>query len=194
MSTLLGLLLLLPFFFIDQLEARLIKTYFLNKNFNQLNPIDNTNPNIECLYTKGPFYFPKELTICFRTRPISYVNTFHVSLMVVSFGIMRDDWVKLEEGFFFGVWKTGPWLGIKQAGSDSIGWVGGGDGNSFNFLLWRHTCFSINRVTGRFKLVENGKKVWDKVVPDVVNWMGKMNFTANIFTLGTKKRFNLNYC
>ena len=170
--------------YFNQIHTKTINTYFLNKHFDTKQPLCKTCPDIECLYTQGDFEFPTELSICFRSKPLSYVNTRHVWGIIMSFGTIAPDWIKLEEGFFFGVWKTGPWIGFKLPGTDNIAWIGGGAGNSFNFHVWRHSCFSLNRSTGRFKLVENGKKVWDKTTPEVVGWMKKMNLTADILTLG----------
>ena len=103
---------ILAFSLVGEIYGRNINTYFLNKNFDFKNPLCKTCPDIECLYTEGDFDFPTELTICFRSKPVSYVDTWHVGGIVMSFGAMASDWSKLEEGIYFGVWKTGPWLGL----------------------------------------------------------------------------------
>ena len=169
---------------LGQIYARQINTYFLNKNYDFKNPLCKTCPDIECLYTEGSFDFPQEMSICFRSRPVSYVDTWHVGGLVMSFGTMASNWAKLEEGFYYGVWKTGPWIGIKLAGTDNIAYVSGGGGYPYNLMVWRHTCLSLSRSTGRFKLVENGKKVWDKTTPEVVDWMKDLKSKAEHFTLG----------
>ena len=50
--------------------------------------------------------------------------------------------------------------------------------------VWRHTCFSLDRSTGRFVIVEDGKLQWDKTTPEVVEWMKDLRPTQNIFTAG----------
>ena len=178
------LTIILTLLVMEQTHARDIETYFLNKNYDFKNPLCKTCPDIECLYTEGSFDFSSELTICFRSRPVSYVDTWHVGGLVMSFGTMAQDWAKLEEGFYYGVWKTGPWIGIKSPGSDNIAYLSGGAGYPYNLMVWRHTCFSLSRTTGRFRLVENGEKVWDKTTPEVVEWMKNLKLSAKVLTLG----------
>ena len=43
-----------------------IKTYFLNKNYDFKNPLCQTCPDIECLFTEGNYNFPEQTTICAR--------------------------------------------------------------------------------------------------------------------------------
>ena len=43
-----------------------IKTYFLNKHYDFKNPLCQTCPDIECLFTEGTYNFPEEITICAR--------------------------------------------------------------------------------------------------------------------------------
>ena len=43
-----------------------IKTYFLNKHYDFKNPLCQTCPDIECLFTEGTYNFPEETTICAR--------------------------------------------------------------------------------------------------------------------------------
>ena len=89
----------------------------------------------------------------------------------------------------YGVYDTGPWLGIKMRGNDFVGWIGGGTrtfdlmvgeyDNSpcqFSVQVWRHTCLSLHRTTGRFKLVENGIKIVEKESEDIVEWMKNVSF------------------
>ena len=37
--------------------------------------------------------------------------------------------------------------------------------------MWRHTCFSFHRLTGRFLIVEDGVVRWDQATPEVQGWM-----------------------
>ena len=93
---------------------------------------------------------------------------------------------------------TGPWLGFKMAGNDFVGWIGGGT-TKYDFKVsleleldsswlksaipqvWRHTCFSISRKSGKFKLVENGVKVWEKKYPEVIDWMKSISENARVW-------------
>ena len=52
----------------------------------------------------------------------------------MSFGIMAENWLKMEEGISLGIWKTGPWVGFKISGSDDYAWIGAAIGNSFQQL------------------------------------------------------------
>ena len=115
---------------------------------------------------------------------MSYVNTKDMWGVAMSFGTMADDWSTLDEGFMFGVWATGPWVGFTVSGSEDYEWIRGGATNNLNLQIWRHTCFSLNGKTGRFKLVENGEKLWDKITPEMVGWMSSMKSTANFVGLG----------
>ena len=79
----------------------------------------------------------------------------------------------LLQGIMYGNWETGPWFGFKLPGDDSYAWIGGGT-KIFDFMVWRHTCFSINKKSGRVKLVENGVKYVDKISPEIVGWLEQM--------------------
>ena len=108
-----GVAMVLPICCINTFYEKTIKTHFLNKNFDLKHPLFKTCPDIESLYTQGDFEFLSEISICFRSKPISFVNTRHVWEIIMSFGTNVPDWSKLEKGFFFGFWKTGPWIGFK---------------------------------------------------------------------------------
>ena len=45
------------------------------------------------------------------------------------------------------------------------------DSKKLVFKVWRHTCLSISRSTGKFKLMENGEKAVDKYNTEIVDWM-----------------------
>ena len=47
-------------------DARLINTYFINKDFDFLEPICNLCPQIECLVTEGSYSIPEDVSICVR--------------------------------------------------------------------------------------------------------------------------------
>ena len=46
------------------------------------------------------------------------------------------------------------------------------------FQVWRHTCFSISRSTGKFKLIENGVKVWEQYHPEIIEWMKYVSYNV----------------
>ena len=46
--------------------------------------------------------------------------------------------------------------------------------NMFDFMVWRHSCLSLSRTTGKFKLVENGKVAADEYSSDIINFMKKI--------------------
>ena len=50
--------------------------------------------------------------------------------------------------------------------------------------MWRHSCVSFNRESGRMRLVENGALWRDETTPEVVEAMRKVRNSASIFTLG----------
>ena len=41
--------------------------------------------------------------------------------------------------------------------------------------VWRHSCISISRTTGKFKLIENGNKVEEKISNQLIEWMQKID-------------------
>ena len=58
----------------------------------------------------------------------------------------------MEEGYIFGVWETGPWIGYKGLEDTAHEWLALHD-----VQIWRHSCLSLDFKTGDIKLVENGK-------------------------------------
>ena len=165
-----------------------IDTYFINKNFDLQTTLPNESPDIECLVTEGKFAFPKEITMCFRSKPMFYIHFARTGFSwrtVLTFGNMQKNGTKLEEGILFGVYYGGPWVGLKVPGVESIAWLFGGDAMArFPFQVWRHTCVSFNRQTGRMRLVENGVLWNDETTEEVVEAMETVSDTASIFTLG----------
>ena len=47
-------------------SSKLIKTYFINKNFDLKNPICINCPQIECVYSLGNYRIPDVISICAR--------------------------------------------------------------------------------------------------------------------------------
>ena len=104
-----------------------IKTYFLNKNYDGLEPIPYEPPTrIECLHADGPFPFPTEISMCFRMKPMSWVNPRDTWSISLGFGTKQEQEIEMTEGILFAVYATGPWIGIKQASSVTYAWIGGG--------------------------------------------------------------------
>ena len=163
-----------------------IETYFVNKKFHLETTIPNESPEIECPVTEGKFPFPTEITLCFRSRPFFYIHHARTGFSwrtVITFGRMKG--TKFEEGILFGVYYGGPWVGLKIPGTESIMWLFGGDALArFPFQVWRHTCISFNRETGRMRLVENGELWRDETTVETVEAMKKVSRNATIFTLG----------
>ena len=46
----------------------------------------------------------------------------------------------------FGVYDTGPWLGIKMRGNDFVGWIGGGL-HTFNLMVQYNIQIIIKNVS-----------------------------------------------
>ena len=59
--------------------------------------------------------------------------------------------------------------------------------------VWRHTCFSISRTTGKFKLIENGKKVWEQYHPEIIEWMKYVSYNVSeaVERIKINKKLNL---
>ena len=51
----------------------------------------------------------------------------------------------------------------------------------FLFKVWRHTCMSLSRRTGKFKLVENGMKYVEKESEEIIEWMKYVSTEVNFF-------------
>ena len=103
----------------------------------------------------------------------------------------------------FGVYDTGPWLGIKMRGNDFIGWIGAGL-QTYNLMVptnrniwktsqqslsryhcnqvWRHTCIFLSRRTGKFKVVENGIKHVEKESEEIKEWMKNVSSNGENIT------------
>ena len=60
----------------DLCNSRLIKTYFINKNFDLKNPICISCPQIECLYSLGNYRIPDDISMC--ARYIQYIYMIYL--------------------------------------------------------------------------------------------------------------------
>ena len=119
----------------DLAMAREIKTYFLNKAFALLKPFEQDKPDIECLKAEGQFTFPSEISFCFRSKPMSNVNLRHPGSFTLGFGTLLENDIEMREGFIYGPWDTGVWMGVKQPVHDSYNFFGGGLGEGFHFQV-----------------------------------------------------------
>ena len=62
----------------DLSNSRLIKTYFINKNFDLKNPICINCPQIECLYSLGNYRIPDDISMCARYIIYNTINPIFV--------------------------------------------------------------------------------------------------------------------
>ena len=116
--------------------------------------------------------------MCYRSYPMRYQNHLSLWSSVIGFGTIRSDFVGMEEGVIFGIWETGPWLGIKYRTSQSYPWVALGDNFLLDLQLWRHTCFMIDFDQDLIQLVENGKVSFKTQLDQVDNLGRTMNHVA----------------
>ena len=99
----------------EPVTARKIKTFYLNKKFDIRNPICDDCPDPQCVYTMNDSIpFPRTMTLCFRIQPMNYISPKWRYSTAMSFGSLQPDWTDMDEGFFFGIWDTGPWLALKE--------------------------------------------------------------------------------
>ena len=116
-----------------------IRTFNLNKNFNLNTLVPKDSPDIQCLVAAGDIPIPQQLSICFRSRPRSHVH--HERLRwnwrtILSLGTMDASGTKLEQGFLFGHWYSGPWFSFKTNDSDSLAWTFTYDASDWPFQVF----------------------------------------------------------
>ena len=166
--------------------AARIDVYHLNKKL-PLNVMNTRwDPSIDCLYAQPDGAFPKRLTLCYRWMGVQY-TTVSQYLHVVAFGTIDDSFSGLTEGIIFGGWATGPWLGVKVNETDTYSWIGV---NPYRQGLhtWTHTCLSVNFVTGKFLLVEDGRIISDKRYTLLADQGKEFALLTNILTVGCSYR------
>ena len=168
-----------------------IDVYYLNKGLPLTAMNTLLDPKIDCLYHRpkeegGTMQLPKTITLCYRWMSYQY-TTLSQYLQVVSVGMINPDFVGLEEGFIFGSWESGPWLGIKINGSKTYSWIGVSPYRQY-LHTWTHTCIMINFETGRYALVEDGQVINDKVYDSLVKLGKQLTFVASIVTVGCSYR------
>ena len=91
--------------FLKPCNGKAIKSFHLNKEFDILNPICDSCPDPECVIYKdesASIPFPREMTACFRTQPMSYITSWRYSTSM-SFGTLLPDFSDMDEGFFYGI-------------------------------------------------------------------------------------------
>ena len=165
-----------------------IKAYHFNKRLkiNQMNRDDTVRP--DCLYHRGNISVPSNFTVCHRWSGFQYTTPREV-LYLMTMGNMDENLTDFEEGFIFGGWHSGPWLGYKLRG-ESNQWIGYQE-TDWELQKWTHTCLSVSMVTGSYKLVENGKLIFEKIVPGLVNLSMHLTPTFNFLSVGCHVRNNL---
>ena len=156
--------------FFSGIKSKQIKTYFLNKKFDYKNVLCHTCPDIECLQSERNYDVPDNITICTRWKPLSYQNIRSFWNLALGIGNLNIYDGTIDDGIMYGVWESGPWLGLKMPGNSAMGWVGGGT-TLYDLMVWRHTCMSISRTSGKFVLIENGDQAVSSVNSDIVDWM-----------------------
>ena len=117
-----------------------ITTYFLNSDYSLYNPL------------------PSDITLCYRLQPMMYNGIDYYWPTIIGFGNIRSDFTDMDEGFAFGTWESGPWMGVKNRTNTNYAWVSLGPKFMHDVQIWRHTCLSMNFYTGHVKLFENGKE------------------------------------
>ena len=120
-----------------------IDTYYLNAEYDYMAKLCPTCPDMECLHTDNNTarLLPSAVTFCFRSQPMLYENPLYFWSSVVGFGTIRSDFVDMEEGVIFGIWETGPWLGVKYRTGPSYHWVGMGENFMHDLQIWRHLLY-----------------------------------------------------
>ena len=94
-------------------------------------------------------------------------------MLVLGLGNMDSTGEILDSGLMFSVYESGPWVAFKYPDNPTVWWIGGGK-ELFEMMEWRHSCISLSRATGRFKLVENGQIAADKYSDEIIKNMEKI--------------------
>ena len=94
-------------------------------------------------------------------------------MLVLGLGNMDSRGEILDSGLMFSVYESGPWVAFKYPDNPTVWWIGGGK-ELFEMMEWRHSCISLSRATGRFKLVENGQIAADKYSDEIIKNMEKI--------------------
>ena len=144
--------------FVFHAKSSQIKSYFLNQNYDYKNPLCTSCQDMDCLLARNDQSLKpgKKITICYRSFPMRYTGTNTWST-VFGFGQINDDYTGMKEGYIFGVWETGPWIGYKGLEDTAHEWLALGENFLHDVQIWRHSCLSLDFETGDIKLVENGE-------------------------------------
>ena len=175
----------------EAISGEKLKVYHFNKNLkiNRMNKIEGVQA--DCLYYGGKFKLPLSLTSCYRWSAFQY-TTIHRVLFTMQIGIINSDFSDLEQGFLFGYWDTGPWLGYRLK-DKAYNWFAHVPIGS-QLHTWTHTCFTFDLNTGSYKLAENGKIVFRKFYPSLTKASQLLNLTFNFFSVGcVNKKENFKY-
>ena len=137
----------LSIFCVHFLDATKLKGYNLNK----YTPYDS---NFDCLHsTRKNISIPPEFSFCYRHKK-NHDGIFWGSIFV---GNVGGNWRSHEMGFEYLNWNYQPWLAITSPGIDVRSWLPMGETFYFNMLTWRHTCITLDIVSGASIVYENGK-------------------------------------
>ena len=86
-------------------------------------------------------------------------------MLVLGLGNMDSRGELLDSGLMLSVYESGPWVAFKYPDNPTT---------LFEMQEWRHSCISLSRATGRFKLVENGQIAADKHSDEIIKNMEKI--------------------
>ena len=129
---------------ISESRSEDISSYFLQSRHDYRIPAYTSGLNIECVHSKPAKLItnPTQITVCYRSLPITYqLSSFgDFWSTVLGFGSIKDDFTDMDEGYLFGVWKTGPWLAYKGPEDKAHEWVALGENFLHDPQIWRHSC------------------------------------------------------
>ena len=166
-----------------------ILTFDINSKLPLAEPECFQCPNPECVYTRGNFSFPPELTFCYRFKSRNWVGSLYPFSEVIQFGKIRQDWTDLEYGFLYGTWDSGPWVALAPPGTVLNTWGALHKlQEDFPFQVWKHQCIAISLESGRLKLFINGKKIQEHYFENIKKLRDKIPRTADFAAVGCAYR------
>ena len=156
-----------------------ISSYFISKFGNlSKSPLSPENGR-ECLHTtRQSIPITNEITVCYRQKPYTLRRTSGI----ISFGKIDPEWKDFEHGFVFSVWYSGAWLAYKEKGKD-MSWINMGS-HFIEIHAWRHTCITLNFLSGKYSNTENGILRFEDTYEKLVEIGKNLNNTLNHVTLG----------
>ena len=78
-----------------------ITTYFLNSDFSYQSLLSTKSPTIDCVYTNINISppVPSQMTVCYRSHPMLYVNPQSPFSTMISIGNFKSDPPMFQNGF-----------------------------------------------------------------------------------------------